>query len=113
PRDAAIRLSSSRFRAERATDGRRRRTGRGGPHGPHPRPQPLSARIMSQEEIEIEITPAGKVTVRTLGIKGPPCLDVGEMVARIVGRIESQEMTREYYEAASTIRNSIDVHERR
>lgn len=68
---------------------------------------------MAQEEIEIEIGPTGQVTVRTKGIKGPRCVDVGEMVAKIVGRIESRELTHEYYEAEGTVRRSIDVHERR
>ena len=68
---------------------------------------------MSQEEIEIEIGPTGQVTVRTKGIKGPRCVDVGEMIAQIIGRIESQELTHEYNEGGGTVRRSIDVHERR
>ena len=30
---------------------------------------------MANEEFEIEISPTGKVTIRTIGIKGPRCLD--------------------------------------
>ena len=44
---------------------------------------------MAKEELEIEIGPDGKVTVRTIGIKGPHCLDVAEAVARIVGQEQS------------------------
>ena len=40
------------------------------------------------EEIEIEISPQGKVTVRTKGIKGPRCIDVAAAIAAIVGREE-------------------------
>ncbi|MBX9581680.1 MAG: DUF2997 domain-containing protein [Gemmataceae bacterium] len=50
------------------------------------------------EEIEIEIDAAGKVTVRTLGIKGAACLDAVEALVKIVGREESKELTAEYYE---------------
>jgi hypothetical protein len=55
---------------------------------------------MSHEELEIEIGADGKVTVRTIGIKGPRCLDVAEAVARIIGREESRRLTEEYHEAA-------------
>jgi hypothetical protein len=56
------------------------------------------------EEIEIEIGPDGKVTLRTKGIKGPRCVDVAELFARIVGREESRELTGEYYEAEVEVR---------
>lgn len=54
---------------------------------------------MAREEIEIQISPSGKVTVRTIGIKGKRCLDVAEAIARIVGREESRALTGEFYEA--------------
>ena len=44
---------------------------------------------MAKEEFEIEISPSGKVTVRTIGIKGPRCIDCADAIARIVGRDES------------------------
>ncbi len=53
---------------------------------------------MAKEELEIEISPTGKVTARTLGIKGPRCLDLADLLARIVGREESRMLTSEYYE---------------
>ena len=53
---------------------------------------------MNDEEIEIEIGADGKVVVRTVGIKGPRCLDVAEAIAQIVGREESRRLTAEYYE---------------
>lgn len=68
---------------------------------------------MAQEEIEIEISPTGKVTVRTIGIKGPRCLDCAEMIARIVGREESRELTSEYYEAETDTRGQIDIRQQR
>ena len=53
---------------------------------------------MAHEELEIEISPDGKVTVRTKGIKGPRCVDVAEAIALIIGRAEDSELTGEYYE---------------
>jgi hypothetical protein len=68
---------------------------------------------VAQEELEIEISPEGKVTVRTIGIKGARCLDVAEFVARIVGREESRELTSEYYEQPAEVQRHIDVRQRR
>jgi hypothetical protein len=68
---------------------------------------------MAQEELEIEIGPTGKVTVRTIGVKGPRCVDLGEMVARIVGSIESSQLTSEYYETDVRSSNTIDVRQHR
>ena len=67
---------------------------------------------MAREEIEIEIDPSGKVTARTIGIKGSRCLDVAEMLAQIVGREESRELTNEYYEAEVHTEHRIDVQQR-
>ena len=50
------------------------------------------------EEIEVEIDAAGKVTIRTHGIKGASCLDAVEALVKLLGREESRELTREYYE---------------
>ncbi len=68
---------------------------------------------MAREEIEIEISPSGKVTARTIGIKGARCLDVAEFLARIIGREESRELTSEYYEATEQVQQQIDVKQRR
>jgi hypothetical protein len=68
---------------------------------------------MAQEELEIEIDPAGKVTVRTKGIKGPACMDYADLLARIVGREEHREKTAEYYETADHQQRRIDVRQRR
>ncbi len=68
---------------------------------------------MDHEELEIEIDAAGKVTVRTIGIKGTRCLDVAEAVARIVGREESRQLTDEYYENDVQIQTHVDQRLRR
>lgn len=67
---------------------------------------------MAREELEIEISPSGKVTARTIGIKGTRCLDLAEFLAKIVGREESRELTSEYYEAAEQVQEHIDVKQR-
>jgi hypothetical protein len=68
---------------------------------------------MAKEELEIEISPAGKVTARTIGIKGPRCLDLADLLARIVGREESRTLTNEYYETEQHVQDYLQVHERR
>jgi len=68
---------------------------------------------VAKEEIEIEISPDGKVKARTIGIKGPRCLDVAELLARIVGREESRELTSEYYETEAHTERHIDVQQQR
>jgi hypothetical protein len=55
---------------------------------------------MAQEELEIEISPQGKVTIRTKGIKGEACLDYVELFAQLLGREESRQLTHEFYEQA-------------
>jgi len=67
---------------------------------------------MAREEIEIEISPTGKVTARTIGVKGPRCLDLAELLARIVGREETRTLTSEYYEAEEHVQRHIEVRER-
>ncbi len=68
---------------------------------------------MAQEEIEIQIDPSGKVTVKTIGIKGARCLDYAEFIAQLVGREESRQLTSEYYEGDGQVRRQVDVKQRR
>jgi hypothetical protein len=67
---------------------------------------------MAGEELEIEISPDGKVTVRTIGIKGPRCLDAAEMVARLIGTEVDRELTREFYESETHVEQHVDIRER-
>ena len=68
---------------------------------------------MNDEEIEIEIGADGQVVVRTVGIKGPRCLDVAEAIAQIVGREESRQLTDEYYEAGIQVQSHVEQRVRR
>jgi hypothetical protein len=67
---------------------------------------------MAREELEIEISPSGKVTARTIGVKGPRCIDLADFLVRIVGRVESRELTSEYYEAEEKVQEHVDVKQR-
>jgi hypothetical protein len=69
--------------------------------------------MMAKEELEIEISPSGKVTARTIGIKGPRCLELADLLARIVGREETRTLTNEYYETEQHVQDYLQVHERR
>ena len=68
---------------------------------------------MAHEEFEIEISPQGKVTVRTKGIKGPRCLDYAEMFAKIIGPEESRQLTGEYYEQETEVQQHTQMKQRR
>jgi hypothetical protein len=68
---------------------------------------------MAREEIEIEISPSGKVTARTIGYKGKKCLDIADVLARIVGREDSRKLTSEYYEEELNVDQHIEVKQRR
>jgi hypothetical protein len=64
---------------------------------------------MSQEEIEIEVDKHGRVTIRTLGIKGKRCLDVAEALAEIIGKEQERTMTSEFYESEVHAVNRIEI----
>jgi len=68
---------------------------------------------MAKEEIEIEIGPSGRVTARTIGVKGPRCLDIADLLVRIIGREESRTLTSEYYEADQRLQDQVEVKQRR
>jgi len=59
--------------------------------------------IMAKEEFEIEIRPDGKISVRTVGIKGEACVDAAKQFLEMLeGKLVSEEKTSEYYENEST-----------
>jgi DUF2997 family protein len=68
---------------------------------------------VAHEEFEIEISPQGKVTVRTKGIKGPRCLDFAKLFAQIVGPEESRQLTSEYYEQSTEVQQQVQIKQRR
>lgn len=68
---------------------------------------------MAHEEFEIEVDRQGQVTIKTIGIKGPRCIDAAEALAVLIGRQEARQLTSEYYESEIAASNRIDVEQRR
>ena len=68
---------------------------------------------MNHEEMEIEIGADGKVTVRTIGIKGPRCLDVAEAIARSSAARSRAQLTEEYHENGLQIQTHVEQKVRR
>ncbi len=68
--------------------------------------------MMAKEEFEIEVDKEGKVTIKTIGIKGPRCLDAAEALARLIGREEARKLTGEYYEVDRDTSTHVDVRNR-
>ncbi len=68
---------------------------------------------MGQEELEVEIDPTGKVTVRTRGVKGEACVDLVKVFAQLLGREESLQLTHEYYENEVEVRSNLQQKLRR
>ena len=66
---------------------------------------------MAKEEFEIEISPTGKVTVRTIGIKGPQCVEATKQFVQLLGLEETRELTSEYHEAEVNTYEQNTVHE--
>jgi len=54
--------------------------------------------MMAQHDIEIDIQPDGKVRVHVKGAKGKACLEYAKWLEMIVGTLEQQRLTSEYYE---------------
>ena len=68
---------------------------------------------MQDEELEIKIGADGKVVIRTIGIKGPRCVELAEAVALIIGREEARQLTEEYYEAGIQVHSQVEQKVRR
>jgi hypothetical protein len=68
---------------------------------------------MAQHDIEITITKTGEVKVHVKGAKGKACLTYAKLIADIVGKVKSQQMTSEYYEPDGKVRIEVDQKEER
>lgn len=64
---------------------------------------------MPQHEVEIEINQQGKVKVHVKGAKGKACMEYAEWLAQVVGKIDEQTQTSEYYEPE--VKTRIDLHQ--
>jgi hypothetical protein len=59
---------------------------------------------MDAPEFEIEVRPNGEVKVLVKGISGQRCLNYADMLAEIVGKEKSRQLTTEYYQQDSAVR---------
>ena len=63
---------------------------------------------MPQREFEITIAPDGSVEVAVKGYKGKSCLEVMKIFEQVVGEMQSQRETSEFYEPDEHVRIDID-----
>ncbi|MCO5050997.1 MAG: DUF2997 domain-containing protein [Verrucomicrobiae bacterium] len=63
---------------------------------------------MPQREFDITIGPDGNVELHVQGYKGKGCLEAMKMFAQIVGELQSQRETSEFYEPDEQVRYNID-----
>ena len=63
---------------------------------------------MSPREFEITIEPDGGVKLHIVGYKGKGCLEAVRFFEQIVGKLDSQRETSEFYEPDDTVRHQLD-----
>ena len=64
--------------------------------------------FMPQREIEITIAPDGGVQLHVQGYKGKACLEAVKMFEQIVGEMQSQRETNEFYEPEENVSYNIE-----
>jgi hypothetical protein len=63
---------------------------------------------MKQREFTVIIAPDGTVEVQVRGFKGRRCLEAAKWFEEIVGQLQSQQLTSEYYDPEEQVRYQID-----
>lgn len=61
-----------------------------------------------RRDLEITIAPDGTVQVHVKGMPGKQCLRLKEILEQVVGPLQSQTLTSEYYEPEEQARISVD-----
>lgn len=64
--------------------------------------------MAKKRELEITIGPDGLVQVQVTGFPGKQCLKVKAMLEEVVGPLQSQRLTSEYYEPETETHISLD-----
>ena len=64
--------------------------------------------MAKKRELEITIAPDGTIEVHVSGFPGKQCLKVKEMLEEVVGPLQSQRFTSEYYEPETEKHISLD-----
>lgn len=52
-------------------------------------------------QIEVEIGPDGKVSMKTRGFRGPTCFQETASLEKLLGKVTRREKSGEYYQQAS------------
>ena len=63
---------------------------------------------MRQREFEITIGPDGSVELQVKGYKGKRCLEAAKMFEQMVGGVQSQLLTDEYYDPEEEVQFRIE-----
>ncbi|HEY3998796.1 MAG TPA: DUF2997 domain-containing protein [Candidatus Xenobia bacterium] len=61
-----------------------------------------------RRDIDIRIAPDGRLEVHVKGMPGKQCLEVKAILENLVGGLESQRLTPEYYEAPEHARLNLE-----
>jgi hypothetical protein len=64
--------------------------------------------VAKKRELEISIAPDGTVQVHVSGFPGKQCLKVKQLLEEVVGPLQSQRLTSEYYEPETETHISLD-----
>lgn len=67
---------------------------------------------MPQREFDITINPDGHVELHIQGYKGKNCLEAVKLFQQIVGEVQSQQNTSEFYEPEEMVRFRLDQKQR-
>jgi hypothetical protein len=51
------------------------------------------------EQMEVIVSPAGKVMLTIKGVSGKACLELTERIEAVLGEVERRELGPEYYES--------------
>ena len=63
---------------------------------------------MPQREFDITIGPDGKVQLHVSGYKGQSCLEAVKVFQQIIGELQSQQPTCEFYEPEEEVQTRIE-----
>ena len=62
---------------------------------------------MAQHDIEIIIEKNGQVKIHVKGVKGKGCMEYAKWLTDIIGKVQDQTLTSEYYEPEEKARVEI------
>jgi hypothetical protein len=64
---------------------------------------------MRQRDFEITIGPDGSVEVHVKGYRGKRCLEAVKMFEQLVGEMQAQRLTSEYYDPEEEVQYRIEL----